>query len=62
MRLLTPALSSDEEEREKNYWGSVTQGGASVGRYALGYFLSGLQPLGMRRGRQASPTGGIELE
>ena len=52
-RLLTPALSSFEEERER-IWRRFTQGGArswrtatsrtAAIRFALGYFLSGFQP------------------
>jgi hypothetical protein len=44
IRLLTPALSSFGEERENNFVGRLTQGGADFVSLALGYHLSGFQP------------------
>jgi hypothetical protein len=45
-RLLTPALSSFGEEREKNFCGTIFQGGVH-GELALGYYLSPLQGCGL---------------
>jgi len=50
LRLLTPALSSFEEERENYSVRRFTRDGADFVSLALGYFLSGFQPLRMEFG------------
>jgi len=50
IRLLSPALSSFEEERENYSVLRFTQGGADFVWLALGYILSGCQPLRIKFG------------